>query len=268
MPDTNPTPVLDGIWREPDHPSCAVLVMSCDAYRDLWTPFFTLFRRFWPDCPFPVYLGSTQAVFADPHVNTLAAGDSSWSRALRLCLQQIDATYVLLLLEDFFLERHVVTDTILRNLKTLEALNGIVLRLFPHPGPDSAVPEHRGVGRLHPAAPYRVSAQAALWNRSGLMDLLRDEESPWDFEWKGSKRSQAQPDGFYSTYEATLLYRQVVERGKWFWGAARYYGRQEIGCDFAARPVMSPAIALKKAINRFRKNLLDGVLPPSLRFRL
>ncbi len=235
-------------------PSCAVMVMSCDAYRDLWTPFFTLFWRFWPDCPFPVYLGSNHASFDDSQVTTLAIGDYSWSKVLRLCLQQVDTTYVLLLLEDFFLDRRVVTDTILCNLNTLHALDGIVLRLFPHPGPDSAIPGHPDIGRLHPTAPYRVSAQAALWNRNGLIDVLRDDESPWEFEWKGTVRARNSPDGFYSMYEATLSYRQVVERGQWFWGAAGYYGRQQIGCDFAARPVMSPAIALKKAMNRFRKN--------------
>lgn len=36
----------------------AVVVASCDAYADLWEPFFRLFRRYWPDCPYPVYLGS------------------------------------------------------------------------------------------------------------------------------------------------------------------------------------------------------------------
>jgi hypothetical protein len=241
-------------------PSCAVMVMSCDAYRDLWTPFFTLFHRFWPDCTFPVYLGSNHAVLDHSSVRTLAAGDCSWSKVLRLGLQQIDTDYVLLLLEDFFLDRPVVTNRILHNLKTLHVLDGMVLRLFPHPGPDSTVPAHPDIGRLHPAAPYRVSAQAALWNRTWLIDFLRDDESVWDFEWKGTLRSRIHSDGFYSTYQASLLYRQVVERGQWFWGAARYYARQQIGCDFTARPVMSAAKALKKALNRFRKNSIACVM--------
>ena len=37
---------------------CSVLVPSCDAYADLWIPFFALFWRYWSDCPFPVYLGT------------------------------------------------------------------------------------------------------------------------------------------------------------------------------------------------------------------
>ena len=40
---------------------CSILVVSCDRYRDLWTPFFTLFQRYWPDCDMPVYLGTNCA---------------------------------------------------------------------------------------------------------------------------------------------------------------------------------------------------------------
>jgi hypothetical protein len=36
----------------------AVIVVSCDLYSDVWKPFFTLFFKYWNDCPFPVYLTS------------------------------------------------------------------------------------------------------------------------------------------------------------------------------------------------------------------
>lgn len=29
-----------------------VLVNSCDAYEDLWFPYFEFFRLNWPDCPY------------------------------------------------------------------------------------------------------------------------------------------------------------------------------------------------------------------------
>jgi len=234
------------------------MVMSCDAYRDLWTPFFNLFWRFWPDCPFPVFLGSNHERFTDRRVITLPGGDSSWSKVLRLGIEQIDAAYILLLLDDFFLDKPVVNGTIIRNLQTLNALHGTVLRLFPHPRPESTLPGHPELGSLDPVAEYRVSTQAAWWNRTGLLSLLHDEESIWDFEWNGTARTRDIPDAFYSTRDVSLSYRQVVERGEWFWGAARYYRKQQIGCDFTARPVMSPARALKKALNRLRKNSISS----------
>ncbi len=222
-------------------PSCAVLVMSCDAYQDLWLPFFTLFWRYWSDCPFPVYLGTNTANYQNSRVTTLPVGDHEWSKRLRLCLEQIDADYVLLLLEDYFLNEPISTKSIRRNLEALDALAGIVLRLYPLPtGPDIAVPGHAGIGVIHPLAPYRMSAQPSIWNRLELLQLLVDDESIWDFEWQGSVRSRERSGGFYATEGKAFPHRHVVERGEWFWNAARYFGKQQIGCDLTARPVMNP----------------------------
>lgn len=233
--------------------------MSCDAYRDLWTPFFTLFWRYWPDCPFPVYLGSNHAQFPHPRVTTLNAGTHCWSAELKAHLSQIDAQYVLLLLEDFFFTCTIDTGDIVDLLRTLHGLHGTVLRLYPLPGPDQPLASDESVGQISQFASFRVSTQAAIWKKSGLAELLPDNETPWDFEVEGTIRSQAHPDGFYATYDTVMPYEQVVERGQWFRSSADYFKHQQIGCDFSARPVMSPATALKKAINRFRKNSIARI---------
>lgn len=251
-----------------DEPGCALLVMSCSAYRDLWTPFFTLFLRYWPDCPFEVYLGTDCGTFDDPRVTTLAVGNRQWSNRLRACLERIRAHYVLLLLEDYFFTEAIRTETILTHLHSLRALEGTVLRLYPRPGPDLPLKGRGDIGRIHAKAPYRISTQAAIWNGVRLAALLRDDESIWDFERKGSLRSQRNIDGFYSTYEVALPYRQVVERGQWFRRAAKYYEEQQIGCDFGARPVMGPLTAIKKSIHAGSKNFLNTILPIPLRIRL
>jgi hypothetical protein len=31
-------------------------ILSYDRNSDLWVNYFVLFNKFWPDCPFPVYL--------------------------------------------------------------------------------------------------------------------------------------------------------------------------------------------------------------------
>jgi hypothetical protein len=222
--------------------------MSCDAYRDLWQPFFTLFRRHWKDCPWPVYLGTNHLSYADDHVVTLPAGDVEWSARLRFCLNRIPADFVLLLLEDYFLDRPVSTPLLRQKLSLLLSLGGAQLRLFPLPGPDRKMPSHPDLGNIHPHAPYRVSTQAAIWNRAHLLQLLVDHESIWDFEWNATHRSRLSSMPYFASYKALIHYRQVVERGEWFRSEARYFGSQQIGCDFSARPVMSRSRALKRAI--------------------
>ena len=52
----------------------AILVPSFDGYRDVWEPFFRCFFKFWPDCPYPVVLGSIRETCSDPRVSPLTIG--------------------------------------------------------------------------------------------------------------------------------------------------------------------------------------------------
>ncbi len=230
--------------------SCSVLVCSCDAYSDLWTPFFTLFWRNWPDCPYPVYLGANRSHYDDPRVQTLQAGsDESWSKSLRLFLNRIDTEYVLFLLEDFFLTQRVSTAEINRHLEALHAFSGTALRLFPNPPPDRRANGHDSIGSIHYLAPFRVSAQAGIWNRAALLNLLRDGENAWEFELNATARSRSNPDGFYCTLRPVLPYVHVVERGRWFPHAARRFREANIGCNFEARSIMPASMAATKAVH-------------------
>jgi hypothetical protein len=239
----------------PPAPDCTVLVPSCDAYADLWTPFATLFFRHWPDCPFPVALGSNDLPFSHPRVRTIHAGHgTNWANRVRQQLESLDTPYVLVMLEDFLLRAAVDTSLVLRCLESLVALDGDMLRLVPRPGPDDPVPGHPHIGRIAPGAPYRVSTQGAFWRREALLALMRPDESIWDFELSGSRRSDERP-GFYAVWRPVLPYRHhVVERGKWFPWDARRFRRMDVGCDFERRGIMAPREAavwlLKRSIAR------------------
>lgn len=238
-------------------PRCAVLVPSCDDYSDLWRPFWTLFWRHWPDCPFPVFLGSNGLAYDDARVTTLGAcGGRNWTNRVREQLRALDTPYVLMILEDFFFRARVNTPDVLRALDAAQALDAVAVRLIPRPGPDVAVPGFANLGRILPGAPYRVSTQAAIWRREALIDLMRTDESIWEFELKGSERTRPIPDGFFGVFHPILTYRHhVVERGQWFRHEARRFGRMDIGCDFTRRPIMSVPTAL-----RWRAQKTVGVL--------
>jgi len=84
-------------------PSVGVLVLSCDKYVDIWHAFFTLFFRYWPDCPFPVYLLSNFKSFDHPHVKPILVGeDETWSISVSKALKKFPHDIALITLEDFF----------------------------------------------------------------------------------------------------------------------------------------------------------------------
>jgi hypothetical protein len=222
------------------NPEVTVVVCSCDAYSDLWRPFFTLLFRHWPDCPWKILLMSNEQHFRHPSVETANVGHlGSWSTELRAVLGSVHSSHVLLLLEDFFLRRAVDQACVASCFHKLAERDGNMLRLLPRPGPDQRLPGEHLFGSIASSAPYRVSTQSSIWRTSALESLLVDGESIWEFEVLGSRRSDPL-QGFYAVWRPLMPYlHHVVERGKWFrWEAARF-SKMNIGCDFSRRAVLT-----------------------------
>ena len=193
--------------------SVAILVISCDKYADLWPLFFKLFRRFWPDCPFPQYLVSNFRDLAEPGVINLRTGtDKSWSSNVLAALDQIEEDYVLMTLDDLFLVGPVDTRQILATFSEFIATDGQCLKLNP-----IVSTKLRQPGRLDltpPGTTYRTSTVLTLWSRSVLQSLLVPSETAWEFELNGSKRS----DAFTRFYTTNLDHFQFVNgviKGNW-----------------------------------------------------
>jgi len=170
--------------------SVAVLISSCDAYEDLWTPYFTLFFRYWPDCPFPIYLIANDLVYPNKRVTTIRLGaDHGWSTNTRLVLEQLKYPYIIYAHEDFLLNRSVCNTRIMRLLAYMRQRNAGYLRLYPCPGPDEVCVDNPEVGEIHKGSDYRTSLQMAIWKREVMITLLVDGENPWQMERNGSIRS-------------------------------------------------------------------------------
>ncbi len=218
----------------------ALIIVSCDKYADLWKPFFHLLFYYWPELPFPVYLISNYLLHTDSRVTTIAVGkDESWSHGLLTAMDRIEAQYLLLLLEDFFLQKPVDHEAVLNCIQTMEAINGRMLRLVPNPCPDLPVNGYPEIGEIKPSSPYRVSTQATLWRKSELAGVLQAGENIWEFEINGTERSRSSSNGYYCVWKGIMEYIHVIERGKWFRREAKKYAALDIGCDFSNRPIMT-----------------------------
>jgi len=245
---------------------CTVLAPSCDAYSDLWRPFFTQFFANWPDCPFDVCLGSNDAVYDDSRVVTITADHGrNWTNRVREQLRAIQTPYVLMILEDFFLRSPVQTADVLSCLAFIQQVDGHMVRLVPRPAPDVPVPGQPNIGSVLPGSPYRLSTQAAIWRRDTLIALMRDDESIWQFEIDGSPRSATMADGFYAVHRPVMTYgHHVVERGKWFRNEAAHFGEMNIGCDFTRRGIMTRTEMARWYGGKLRTAVLE-LLPGTVR---
>ena len=243
----------------------SVLIPSCDAYADVWRPFFALFHRHWSDCPYSVYLGSNHITCDEPNVASLLIGeDRSWACSTRRMVEQIQTPYILMILEDFLLQQRVDTCRIVRLIADLERLQGGYLRLKPFPPPDVRLARFPEIGEIEPGAPYRGALQAAIWRRDTLLSLLRDEETAWEMEIYGSRRTDMLDCGFYCVWKAALVYTAGVTLGRWTPQGVAICRQQGVTVDLARRPMMKPGEALRLRW-RWATAALLGVIPWKLR---
>lgn len=238
----------------------SVLIISCDLYADIWPSFFSLFWKYWLDCPYPVYLGSNFKQFDHPKLHTLKIGaDEDWARSAQRMIKGIDSEYVLVLLEDFFFFRSVDTNRVDSLFRALIDLNGAYLRLKPFPRPDNIVPAHSDLGLIEPGAPYRVALQAAIWKKEVFLRLLKFGETPWQMELHGTVRSERMSERFYSVWKPAIYYRPGVTLGKWTPDALRHLQRENIFPNLSVRPVLTPTETLCLKYSRIMNRIMTSV---------
>jgi hypothetical protein len=217
----------------------AVIVASHDGSQDLWAPLLTLFKQFWPDCPFPIYLVCNNAEYRSPGVTTIAVGpDRSWSDTLLAALRSIPEEYVLLWIDDHFVSRPVKAEEILAAVKAFQKVSGNYLRLQSLPKPNARFNSYFGI--VQKGAIYRTSTVASLWKKSVLAQLLKPGESAWDFEILGTVRSNNY-DGFYSVWHDCFQIENLLIKGR-IWPASQRRIERSLGRPLnLGRPAMSRA---------------------------
>lgn len=249
----------------PASSSVALLVISTDDFRDLWRPFFELFWKHWPDCPYPVYLGSEVQTYDDARVRPLVVGrHPDWPTFCIRLLERIEAPITLAMLADFFLYDRVDTAAVEDFAAYLHKHDGACLRLFPCPGPDEPCADHPKVGVIRPGSPFRLSMMASLWNTNTLRGLLRPGEDGWQTEFAGSVRTAQVAQPFFSVqreHRPMRYYCTGLRKGVWMRDAVSLCRAQGVALDLGARQRES----LREYLRRMIKFRLEGCRIPACR---
>ena len=180
----------------------AILINTCDKFEDCWDAFFKLWSLYWPDCHAKIYLNTEYKDYKHSGVEVtpirgcvgkITKGKpATWSQCLRWALEKIDADIILYMQEDYFLNAPVDNQKVEHyvqymkdnpivpciQLTTSGILNGVVFDSNEHL--NDSIPNHYSY----------VSCQASLWRKEVILDLIRDHETAWNFEWYGSKRAK------------------------------------------------------------------------------
>lgn len=228
-----------------------VIVGTLDIYAAAWPVLCHSFQRFWPDCPWRIRF-ITNFLDAPCGKAIKVGGDhTDWSGRMRKGLKRIRTPIILWLTGDNWLTAPPDVKAI-RDFANLIKLGHIDhCRLYPGWNLDRSkgtCPHDSRLLVFTRKSPYRCSLKPGLWRTSTFLELLKDGESPWDFE-KGSARSRKYGDRFVATRDWYLSFvtngcpdghdwqKSPLVRGRWTKSAKRYCEREDLKVNFGKHPV-------------------------------
>lgn len=165
-----------------------LLVLSCDAYNDLWEDFFNLRDIYWPDCPYKWFLVTETADYNRKNVNIIKSGKGhDWAYRFRNAINQIDAQYFGVYLEDYFLYDRVDNNVIDSLIKIMEQ-NNITFINTSDVFYNCIGMKHKEYFKDHLIIIpnnrlYGISTESGIWERKYLLEKLGNSDySAWQFE--------------------------------------------------------------------------------------
>jgi hypothetical protein len=233
----------------------AVLICSSDGRRDVLTRVLPSLRKFWPDCPYLIYVGLNTACDLGPKVETLVAPPSEWRKECREQVSQIKESHLIVVLDDFLIQAPVdqarvtmlVDEAIRRDLPYLRLMplgRSVVQRVtdLVRPRPQMDIRE------IEEGRPFYSSLQIAIWNKVHFLALLESNGSIWDFEHRGRSDSPH----YAITSGQPILYSHLVEKGRWLPYAKTLLVRAGLPSDLGKRQSWPSWMSLRMALDKIR----------------
>ncbi|MEY2525264.1 MAG: hypothetical protein QOE73_35 [Verrucomicrobiota bacterium] len=233
--------------------SMAIVVSSCDKFFDAWRPFAFFFRKFWPDCPFPVYLIVNRLRVRSNWIRAINVGkDKGWASNMKRALGHVAEPYILYTQEDYFLTAPVDRQRLAADIAYAFTQDAASFR-FSGRDPEEIdfVPINDQFGIIPRDSEWRTLCQVTLWKRDVFVSALRPGETAWNMEARGGQRtrdflalSYARPGGGPIHY-----LRSAISRGLWTREALALCQQHH----FAIRPAFRPSYVSAPASRRFRR---------------
>jgi hypothetical protein len=197
----------------------ALLVISCDKYKDLWDPFFLTFFKFWNDCPFKVYLASNFSKHINERVTTITYGeDQDYSSNLIKVLNEVKEEWVIVWFEDAFIIKKVNNDLVVDLVN--EVINnhrGVLKLTVDYPLYYGS--RNEKFGPIPRGVKYRSAFGMALYQKSTLFQILTPGQSAWALD--KSNAVDEKDIEFYALNSKFRFNRPIsiinsVIKGKWY----------------------------------------------------
>lgn len=231
-------------------PPYAIFINTTDAFEDCWNPFFILFKKYWPNYGGKIYLNTETKdfMYSGLQISSIKNGlmGRSWSDCLQAGLMRVTEENILYMQEDYFL-RASVNRSMLNKMYKLFIENRLdCLHLTDQStmGPFEKNTFNPLVWEILIGAEYRISTQAAFWDKESLINFIEPGLSGWEFEQKANKNIALQPKKIYCANKQIVqknkneiipyVFTGII-KGKWKREVQRIFNSNNINVDFEIR---------------------------------
>jgi hypothetical protein len=232
-----------------------VFVCSSDSRRDILERVLPSIFKYWPTCPYPIYVGVNTHCGISPRITLLVAQPSEWRRECLEQVAQLPETHLIIVLDDFLFQKPVDQIRLSKLVSQAITLDLQYLRLLPVG--QSLMQRLTRLLRARPSVGIRAirdrqrfysGLQIAIWNKLHFVSLLELEGSIWDFE------HQQRPGArhYAITNYPPITYRHLVEKGRWLPYAKSLLDRAGLSTDLGVRPMWSKWMNLLLLLDEVR----------------
>ena len=188
-----------------------VLILSCDKYEPLWDGFFNFyFKNFNFNQKTYLITEFKKPLFSNVKVINTYDHQNKWGKSLINALSKLDNSYVQIILEDMYIYNKVNKRQYNDCLKFLNKVKPHHLKYLNTPFKSKK--NLKKFQLINRGEPYKVTV-CGFWNRKYLINLLKFDDSPWDFEYFGGDRTKENDKFFYKT-KNLFNYLNLVNKGK------------------------------------------------------
>ena len=223
----------------------SIILCTCDDYFDLCFNCIKLIHKYWPQFDGLIYINSDTKSFDDKSGKIKnvyhASSGLSWSQRLFDSLAQCDSEFVSIFLEDFYIESYVNNDEFLKCLRYMQNHKNINSIIFSkEPGIGKIINELPGFAYRRYLSPFKLTTHIGIYRKSFLLNILKKNESAWEFETSGSVRSLFKKGRYIckadSNFTFPYHYGLLVSKGKYHCNLKSHFEEKE-GIIFKKREV-------------------------------
>jgi hypothetical protein len=229
-----------------------IVVAGHDKYSAAWPAMMHGIEKYL-SLAWPIYWMTNHLDAPKECITVKMGGDFNpkrWSNRVKGGLKQIPAKTILWMLDDHWITQTPDSAALIDFALYIKRGLAHRIRLYPgwdHDRSSGAFEYDKRLLIMGKKSPYRTSCKPSFWNRGVFLSLLKANESPWDFEQYGRKRSgqytfMAVKDWghfpFVTKGDPTGPWaKSPLVKGKWTMAAAEYCKREGLDIDLKKHPM-------------------------------